>query len=76
MPDPTEPNEDAGNASITLATAPAVGQPLYAPIAHPELRQIGRKQISNFLEDLEKYLSQISAARAAGAKMQPFLRID
>ena len=70
MPHPTEPSEDAGNPSITSATAPAVGQPPCSPIAHPELRQIGRKQISNILQDMEKYLAQVSATPTAGTTVQ------
>ena len=61
----------AGASGSTRAGLLAVGQPLYAPIAHPELRQLGLRQITRFLQEREKYVSQVSAARAAGASIQP-----
>ena len=38
---------------------------------YPELRQIGRKQIGAFLQEREKYETQVSAARAACANIHP-----
>ena len=71
MSDQLDTREDAGTPMVNLPTTPAVGQPLYAPIAHPELRQLGRKQIDDFLQAREQYESQVSAARIAGANIQP-----
>ena len=51
MPDSATPTKDAGMLATQLQTAPAVGQPLYAPIAHPELRQLSQREIITFLQD-------------------------
>ena len=71
MSDQLDTGGDTGTPLINLPTTPAVGQPLYAPIKHPELRQLGRKQIDEFLQAREQYESQVSAARLTGANIQP-----
>ena len=70
MPEHSEARKNAGPPAL-LPTTLAVDQPLFAPITHPELRHMGRKQVVQFLQDWENYESQVSATRAAGASVQP-----
>ena len=44
----------------------AVGQPLFTPIAHPKLEQIGQKFIHTFLKEWERSLLCIQDANNAG----------
>jgi len=42
---------------------------LFTPVAHPELRRLGRKPIFNFLRERERYLLRIADANASGSSV-------
>ncbi len=52
-----------------MAQAPfcQVGQHLFTPVSHPQLRKLGRKNIRNFLRDRKQYLLRIADANASGS---------
>ena len=53
------------------STGSAVGQSLFTPISHPQLRRLGRKNIHVFLRERENYLLCIADAQAIGSTIQP-----
>lgn len=45
----------------------AVGQHMFTPITHPELRRLGRKTVHKFPREREQYLLRIAESQSAGS---------
>jgi len=48
---------------------PSVGQHLFTPVSHPELRRLGRKAVQTFIRERERYMLKIDDANASGANV-------
>lgn len=46
-----------------------VGQHLFTPVSHPELRKLGRKSIHTFLQEREHYLLKVADTNISGASI-------
>lgn len=57
--------------SPTMADSSNGGQPLFTPISHPELRQLGHEHIHPFLRDRETYLLRVQDVDNSSGHLEP-----
>ena len=60
------------NLRSSNSKGPMAGQPLFTPISHPELKQLGQKYIHTFLREWDRYLLCIQdSCNSSGTTVNP-----